>query len=270
MEDIKCMRCDSKDCLERAYYATPGVRAHRCREHLEAGMVFEPRRKCKAPTCKNISIMGCRLDKPEYCEYHAPAEYISLVNTKCKGCDLVNIVDPEGYCPTCHPETIKRYRLAKQRAVINWLDSSKYTKDYFSIDKVLPETLYCKTTKYRPDIVYTREEGYTIIIEVDEHQHNKESYRTCELPRMINLHSDLMQPTYIIRYNPDDYRNKNGKVVKDGHIKRKKTLLKWIEWVKDYGKEGKVVDGLHVLYLFYDGYKPTDTWITIDEMKCVK
>jgi hypothetical protein len=106
--------------------------------------------------------------------------------------------------------------------------------------------------------------GYTIIVEVDEHQHNTEKYKTCDIPRMINLWSDLMTPTYIIRYNPDEYKV-NGKKKMPTDNKRKKTLIDWIKWTKSYGVNGKVTDGLHVIYLYYDEYDESMVkWVTID------
>jgi len=99
---------------------------------------------------------------------------------------------------------------------------------------------------------------------VDEKQHNTESYKRCDLPRMINLHQDIGAPVYFIRYNPDEY-SKDGKKKNPTDNARKKTLTNWIKWVKDYAKEDKVTDGLHVLYLFYNEYdESTCGWETIN------
>jgi hypothetical protein len=74
---------------------------------------------------------------------------------------------------------------------------------------------------------------------------------------------------YFIRYNPDQFE-KDGKKHNPGDHKRKSTLIKWIECVKAYAKNGKVKDGLHVLYLFYNGYDEKTTWETIDPFMRIK
>jgi hypothetical protein len=197
--------------------------------------------------------MGLTFTHSEYCEIHAPKGYISLITTNCEGCKLLDIVDKDGYCITCHPSTIARYARAKQQKVVDWLKTSKQSDDFTSIDTVLPESMVCNSTKYRPDIVYQLFDGYTVIVEIDELQHNSNTYKSCDIPRMINIHNDLRQPTYFIRYNPDHYTiNGNKKITSDGV--RKKTLIKWITLVKNYAKDGKVTNGLHVLYLFYNEY----------------
>lgn len=265
MEDVLHALCD--ECTTRANYGKPGHEADKCSQHIKPGMIVDPRKRCGKEGCNETAIMGSRLSHAEFCEIHAPETYFCLLNEKCKGCDMINIVDKEGYCNTCHPETIKSYRLAKQRQVVTWLGSDEITKDYKSVDQVLDQTKYCDSNKYRPDIVYQQKEGYVIIVEVDEHQHNTDRYKKCDLPRMINLHSDLMQPTYIIRYNPDEF-TKNGKKCKVSDAKRRGVLLDWVKWTKEYASDDKVNEGLHVLYLFYDEYDGRKCkWETIDYTK---
>ena len=81
---------------------------------------------------------------------------------------------------------------------------------------------------------------------------------------MVNLHQDISAPVYFIRYNPDEFE-KDGKKHNPSDHKRKSILIKWIECIKKYAKEGKVKDGLHVIYLFYNGYvEKAVKWETID------
>ena len=104
---------------------------------------------------------------------------------------------------------------------------------------------------------------------MDENQHDTEQYRKCDLPRMVNLHQNISAPVYFIRYNPDQFE-KDGKKHNPSDHKRKSTLIKWIECVKAYAKNGKVKDGLYVLYLFYNGYDEKTTWETIDPFMRIK
>lgn len=263
MVDVVSKRCQHGSCNIHASFAKPGNKPCVCFSHSTAGMICHPTKRCCKISCKLIALMGSCAGHAEFCELHSPPNYISLINEKCKGCNLLDIIDHEGYCKTCHPDSIQRYKMAKQQKVIQWLSISPNTKDFSSVDTVLPETIECKSRKYRPDIVYRMKEGYTIIVEVDENQHNTESYRNCDVPRMINIHSDLMCPTYIIRYNPDEY-TVNKKKQKQSDTTRKKILMEWIAWTKAYGSQGRVRDGLHVLYLFYNDYDSRASWKVID------
>ena len=266
MVNVEDPRCSRSNCLTRAGFGIPGHKPIKCFQHIEDGMVSDPTKRCTHPKCKEYAVMGASDSHGEYCTFHAPSTYICLLRYTCKGgCGMLTVVDKEGYCTTCHPDSITRYNLGKQNRVINWLKINPETSDFSSIDQVLPQTRECIGSKmYRPDIAYQRDEGYYIIVEVDEKQHNTESYKRCDLPRMINLHQDIGAPVYFIRYNPDEY-SKDGKKKNPTDNARKKTLTNWIKWVKDYAKEDKVTDGLHVLYLFYNEYdESTCGWETIN------
>jgi hypothetical protein len=57
---------------------------------------------------------------------------IDLLNEECRSCNLKTLVNTEGMCQHCDPETFKYVRLAKQRAVEEYIrrtrtSSTKYT-----------------------------------------------------------------------------------------------------------------------------------------------
>ena len=265
MVNVKNKTCEKVGCRTLAGFGEPGHQPSRCAKHIAEGMVFKPTRRCISPKCKNYATYGTRDTRGEFCHLHAPSDYICLLRHECKTCGFPSIVDDHGFCVDCNPESEKRYRLAKQKQVVGWLSTNPDTSDFTSIDVVLDETAECKgSNKYRPDIAYRRDEGYYIIVEVDEKQHSSPSYRKCDVPRMLNLWGDIMAPTYFIRYNPDPY-TKGDKILNPSDNNRKKTLQNWIGWVKNYAAEDKVRDGVHVVYLFYDDYDESKCeWETID------
>ena len=64
-------------------------------------------------------------------------------------------------------------------------------------------------SKMRPDILL-KLHTHNIIIEIDENQHR--NYDNCEIKRMNLLFEDLeYKHTVFIRFNPDDYLDKDGK-----------------------------------------------------------
>ncbi|NBP66727.1 MAG: hypothetical protein EBU66_19025, partial [Bacteroidetes bacterium] len=100
--------------------------------------------------------------------------------------------------------------------------------------------------------------------EVDEGQHK--SYTNCgqtpeekkkgENRRMVEV-SQIFQgaPVVWIRYNPDTFKDNTNKIVKIPTQKRHETLVQWIK------KAIRMTwsNGIHVKYLFYDGYDSTDS-----------
>ena len=68
-------------------------------------------------------------------------------------------------------------------------------------------------SKRRPDGLIKLNDS-NIIIEIDENQHNNESY-SCDNKRTMSLFEDLGNSSLtIIRFNPDKYKTKENKIVK--------------------------------------------------------
>lgn len=111
-----------------------------------------------------------------------------------------------------------------------------------------------RCSKKRPDFIkYTEWGGGAIVLEVDEHQHNRKNYLCeCETTRMKQIYHDIgMENVFYIRYNPDKYKPIEGRQVSDS--KRHDMLVKI---VKKY-IEKKPQHSCSVIYLFYDGFVPT-------------
>jgi hypothetical protein len=122
-------------------------------------------------------------------------------------------------------------------------------------------------SRKRPDLLLDL--GYqVIIIEVDENQH--ESYDcSCENKRLMLLSQDVgHRPIIFIRFNPDDYITKDGKVMTscwalngNGICTVKKTKAKeWTQrlealrtqieyWTNIENKTDKTIE---IIQLFYD------------------
>jgi hypothetical protein len=116
------------------------------------------------------------------------------------------VLDKNNKCEYCNPEIFKTARLAKQNAIMNYLDSRglKGTQTDKSIDNGI-------CGKERPDRVYDLK-THIIILECDEHQH-KDRICLCEQVRMVNIGQSYGgTPVYFIRWNPDDYIPLNEKL----------------------------------------------------------
>ena len=107
-----------------------------------------------------------------------------------------------------------------------------------------------------------------LIVEIDENQHTGENYGdcSCENKRMMLLSQDVgHRPIVFIRFNPDDYLDKDKNITscfgidKNGVCGVKKTKQK--EWTHrlntlreniQYWSENKLEKTIEIIQLFYD------------------
>jgi hypothetical protein len=98
---------------------------------------------------------------------------------------------------------------------------------------------------------------FGIILEIDEHQHRNRDC-LCEQTRMVNVSQSIGMPVIFLRFNPDEYKVKNG-YVKESMSDRLETLR---EWIKYYQNQPSLPYFLSVKYLFFNDYDKTDGSLT--------
>lgn len=236
---------DPSNCTTRSSYGIPGQPPNRCAAHKTAGMLPRPRARCTERKCKQLALYG--LNFQERCEDHKRDDDLNLVHRDCAGCKLPNILDTDGFCGTCHPDFIKRVRLAKQREVKAFLDA--HGIKYISYDKQLDGGV---CGRERPDFVIDCGTHW-IILEVDENQHRHGSYLPdCEMVRMKNITSSCGLPVFWIRFNPDSYKPAAGNKPATA-LQRRELLLQHIRFYADKPAQD-ASEYCRVEYLFYDGF----------------
>ena len=115
----------------------------------------------------------------------------------------------KGYCTRCYihlfpDEPISRNYKTKEYAVLEFIRNN-YPDHTWVNDKIIDGGC----SKKRPDI-FLELLTHSIIIEIDENQHK--TYDNCEIKRINLLFEDLGDRHIVfIRFNPDDYLNKNNK-----------------------------------------------------------
>jgi hypothetical protein len=106
-------------------------------------------------------------------------------------------------------------------------------------------------SRKRPDFVIETGADSIVMIEVDEHQHQRSTYSCeCEVTRMRQIYFDWGVEhgnMTFIRYNPDSYKPSYGNPFNQAD--REEWLIKYLRSYKPLAEPG-----LHVLYLFYDGF----------------
>jgi hypothetical protein len=163
------------------------------------------------------------------------------------------VLDANNKCEFCDPIRFETNRLAKQTALMTYLDKHRLRGN--STD-VMIEKGACG--RERPDRVFEFDDK-VVILECDEHQH-KDRQCLCEQTRMVNLGQSFGgTPVYFLRWNPDVYA--------PGDTRDPEPVAKRHKLVADYLHQ--IEDGLvelptalvSVLYLYYDG------WTTLAEAR---
>lgn len=133
----------------------------------------------------------------------------------------------KGYCVRCFQhffpnEPVPKNFRTKEKVWTDYI--SENFKDY---DWQFNRTIEYGCSKYRPDALLDMG-SHIILLEHDENQHNSIGY-SCENLRVMAIMRDCgYRPLVVIRFNPDEYMDENGKnitscwgVGKDGVIRVK-------------------------------------------------
>jgi hypothetical protein len=163
------------------------------------------------------------------------------------------VLDANNKCEFCDPSRFETNRLAKQNALMSYLDKHKLRGN--STDVVI-EKGTCGLE--RPDRVFELEDK-VVILECDEHQH-KDRQCSCEQTRMVNLGQSFGgTPVYFLRWNPDAYAPGDGRNP-EPVVRRHKLVADYLHQIED-GYVDLPNALVSVLYLYHDG------WTTLAEAK---
>ena len=178
-----CKECGGSQICEH------GKEKYYCREC--GGSLFCQHDKNKN-FCKKCD--GSKLCKTSYCEISGNLKY-------------------EGYCLTCFihmfpdkPNT-RNYKTKENHVV------ERVTKIFSNFTWVADKKVQDGCSRRRPDLLLDMG-SHIIIVEIDENKHTDYDC-SCENKRLMELSQDLQhRPIVFIRFNPDDYTNQHGVLVK--------------------------------------------------------
>ncbi len=263
MKDVKHKQCLHPDCTTRSWYGPPGYTPTHCAQHRAPGMIRRPNARCAV--CKEPAIYGTNFT-PRHCEAHREPEETNLVERPCVSCNLLYVLDTNGHCENCDPESFKVARLQKQTALMSALDYRKDIPTPASTDRTVDGGA---CGKERPDRIYDLGDKI-LVLECDEHQHMDRPC-LCEQTRMVNIAQSFGGlPTYFLRWNPDDYSPLNAR-------KRVEELSKRHALVGDYIRdiaEGRIClpsalcAAIYFYYDDWDGLSNT-AWTTLTPLEGV-
>ena len=245
MVDVVNPTC--QECNTTACYGIPGSKKTHCTKHRKPGMISRPKAKCVV--CRKPALYGKNYI-PNHCELHKEEDDDNLMERECISCHLVMILDKYNKCEFCDPKRFESGRLAKQNALMTYLNNHGLKGN--STDIVIDNGI---CGKERPDRVFDFGDKI-VILECDEHQH-RDRQCLCEQTRMVNISQSYGGlPVYFIRWNPDNYSSTYLPVSLNNRHKR---VCRYLTEIRD-NKIQLPSAFLSVMYMYYDGWEETIEW----------
>jgi hypothetical protein len=255
--DVSRKRCGGAGCRIGACYGIPGAGPTHCAKHKTLGMVRRPNRRCAK--CKHSAIFGFETFLTHCANHRQPGE-ANLVERLCTVCGLEEKLNSAGNCIACGTfPKMKRAHLVKQRAVNDAFEAANIRPE--SYDAAIERGL---CSRKRPDFVFDGE-GHKLVVEVDEFQHQRNGY-DCEVARMYEIVGALGHRTIFIRYNPDHFRDAQGKRRDPPREQREVELVRWVRHLRGPAGASQALAAtawLLVGYMYYDGW---DGKLALEEM----
>jgi len=245
MVDVKHPKCVV--CSTRASYGQPGNRPTHCTKHKQSGMTSNPRARCTKRNCKTLALYGLR--SPIHCEQHKNENDINLVEKKCNGCGLIDVLY-NGLCVNvCSTsdqviDAMKKRKKHKELRILRLLEN-----DYKKPDEYNKRVAFDCGQRNSEEKEFGYDHGtHKVYIEVDENQH-KSYCEVGEINRMKNIYMDDGGiPIVFIRYNPDNFYM-DGKKQNVPQGKREAELIKWLNFYENIANLQN--NPLSVQYLYY-------------------
>ena len=270
MVDVKHKTCIFENCKTIPNFNYENEKqAIYCSKHKKENMINIKHKTCIFENCKILPIFNYENETTAlFCSEHKLENMIDIKHKRCKThlCDIRPSEKYDGFCLRCYmfmfpDKQISRNYKTKEQSVL------EFVKNNFGLDKTIiaDKKISGGCSKKRPDILIDL--GFQVlIIEIDENQHN--SYDcSCENKRIMELSQDIgHRPIIFIRFNPDDYKGKNNKLIKSCWcsnnsgicVVKKQKINEWNERLEilkqtiEYWLNNKTDKTIEIIQLFYD------------------
>ena len=218
MINIKHKKCVVDGCRMQPTYNYIGeITPRYCKEHKLDLMVDVQHRKCNENECIRRPLYNYTNEsRPIYCVNHKLPNMIDVQSKQCLTylCSQRSYRPSfEGYCTFCFtnlfPEkpVVRNYK-SKEKSVAEYI-----LNEFPNMTWISDKRVQDGCSRRRPDLVLDL--GYQIIIiEIDENQHTDYDC-SCENKRLMEISQDVGHRNIIfIRFNPDQYIEKDGSKIK--------------------------------------------------------
>jgi len=256
VKDKKCIKCNTK----HPSFNYKGKPARYCKDCAKDDMIDVKSKKCIKCNTKhpNFNYEG----KPaEYCKDCAADDMVNVVSNKCPGldgfgCMILGNRKYKHYCTECFrrqfpldPLTFQIRSKNKEIAVRDYINE---IYEGFQHDKPI-YTDHCDCS-VRRRIDHRKMIGNTILaIETDENQHKPYDERD-ENERYDDLMCGFTCKWIYIRFNPDKYKDKNGKTKNPEIATRLKVLKKMIDRQIERINNEENTELIEIHKLYYDKF----------------
>jgi hypothetical protein len=178
-----CRECGGSSICEH------GILKPRCKDCGGASICEHGKQK---PTCKKCG--GSSLCKSDHCETRAIKKY----NGYCLPCCI----------QVCPEIQVSRNYKTKEKDVVD-----RITQTFTGFTWVADKKIQDGCSLRRPDLLLDMG-SHIVIVEIDENKHTDYDC-SCEHKRLMQMSQDLQhRPIVFIRFNPDDYTNQDGELIK--------------------------------------------------------
>ena len=199
----RCIECGGSEICEHRNRKT------RCKLCCGSEICEHKKRKTRCRDCGGS----------QYCCHDKNKDFCKICDGKylCNSfwCETARNPKYEGYCMPCfvnNPEnqnkpTMRNYK-TKEKEVVD-----RITQTFINFTWIADKKVQDGCSRRRPDLLLDMG-SHIIIVEVDENKHTEYDC-SCENKRLMELSQDLQhRPIVFIRFNPDDYTNQEGILVK--------------------------------------------------------
>jgi len=264
IKDYKCVNCNIK---VPSFNYENEKKAIYCRDCKLTDMININSKKCICCNIKQSNFNYINEKTTKYCGDCKLTDMIDIKHKKCKTihCDIIITKKYKGYCLRCFIHTFPDSKIIRDYGTREAKVTEFIKKEFNALNITYNKTIEGGCSDHRPDI-FIDCLTHSLIIEVDEHQHKRgDSYSTrCEIRRVNSLFTSLAdRPIIFIRFNPDSYKNKKGKLIKScfecteerGLPKANKTLEARLNKLKEeIEKNIKKIPNINItiIKLFYD------------------
>jgi hypothetical protein len=264
MLDVLNKKCNYDGCCKNKFYNFENEKtALFCSEHKTFEMinVVHKNTYCLYKDCKTRPIFNYIGEiKGIYCFNHKKDDMIDVINKKCKAGFCLGTaanVKYKGHCSSCYqhlfPNDALTFQIRSKTKEIAVRDFINSNFEGFQHNKSL-WTGNCNCT-HRRRLDHRKLIGNTLLcIETDENQHKNYNLKDEEIryDDLFMLHSGKF---VYIRFNPDKFKDKNGKSVNPMLYTRLPILKEEIEKQISRIENEENIELLEIIKLYYDEIK---------------
>lgn len=260
MIDIKSKMCTVCN-IKNPIYGLPGGTNTHCKDCKTEDLIDVKNRKCIICKNKQATYGDSSTNILSHCKLCKPNNYIDLKHALCKNSHCITRAGEKyrGYCAWCfqhifpddpiaHEIKKKTYEMTVVTEVLAYDSSYKHDTALFIGG--------CDCSIRRRIDLWKMINNTILAIEIDEYQHSNYD-KEDERIRYDDLFMGFSGKWIFIRFNPNNFRDSNGKIKKVPMKNRLNMLLNTIKYQEKRIENEENNELIEIHKLFFNGFKPS-------------